>query len=89
MADLMLGRLAPILEGCLRHLQLLLQVCASPRELRHMLTVGRCISLSLHHIHKPMGGQLGRPSLVHPPYMEAHRPLLAECTQAPACRTSA
>ena len=56
MADLMLGRLAPILEGCL---QLLLQVCASPRELRHMLTVGGCISLSLHHIHKPMGGQLG------------------------------
>ena len=51
MADLTLGRLALILEDFLHRLQLLLQVCTSLRELRHLLTVGRCISLSLHHIH--------------------------------------
>ena len=52
MPDLMLGRLALILEDFLHRLQLQLQVCTSPREQRHLLTVGRCISLSLHHIHK-------------------------------------
>lgn len=87
MADLKLGRLVPILEGFLHHLQLLPQICASLHELRHMLTVGRCISLSLHDIDKPMAGQLGG-RLVHLQCVETHKLLLAECMHAQACRTS-